>query len=212
MPAHLSVAIQRCNRRPLTARLHISVKMEKIIKEVILLCNPADTYKDMSETDAAKAYKRFAFEDYDGYVGFKPGSDFETPNLEAKIANKLDRPLNVTVFANKPVVRVGTRKFDIFSSSYLFNPGSSVPEAEMLPDLDVVQLKGSYADAAAELIGDFYELEGWQVDILDEKEKIEKVSVKGVKVLDPKELLNKAISRGYTLFEFYFKPAKYEPK
>ena len=92
--------------------------------ELIVFCNPGNAYKGKREHEVAIDYTSMAIDDYDKLVSFdKSYSDFvDTPDFETKIGKKRNKDLISTLFAQQPVIRVGSINLSFVSSSYLFNP------------------------------------------------------------------------------------------
>lgn len=132
----------------------------------LLLCSPADTYRNMSESEAAQAYTKFAIEDYDKLVTFMPSYDPSKFDLKQLVGNKEKKDIYETIFAEQPVVRAGNVRCSMRSTSYLFNPECSLEGDLLLPDLDAVELYGPpEVYAAAAEIKKFYEKAGWKVEM-----------------------------------------------
>lgn len=132
--------------------------------KVILLCNPAEAYKDKKETEVARAYTKFAIEDYDKLVRFNPSYDATKPDLEQLVWSKGGLKIKETVFAEQPITKVSDVDCSLISTSYLFNPECKL-ENLLLPDLDIVELRSEdKVQEAASKIKEFYEKAGWRVE------------------------------------------------
>ena len=141
------------------------------MSELIIFCNPRQVYQGKLEQDVARDYTKMAIEDYDRLIFFdKKYMPFvETPDYETIVGQKNGKNLLLTLFANQPMIRVGTIDNRFQSSSYLFNPESE-SEDLLLPDLDIVQINGvSQVRDAANTIKQFYDKFGWQTYIFDGK-------------------------------------------
>ena len=145
------------------------------LHRVLLFCSPADAYRNMPESKVAHAYTKFAVEDYDKLIKFGPNYDAEIPDAKLCIGIKGDRDWILTVFAEQPVQKIANVNYSLISTSYLFNPECTL-ENKLLPDLDVIELKGKQkvTDAANE-IKKFYEKEGWEVAF--HYDKVRKIDV-----------------------------------
>jgi len=147
------------------------------MSELIIFCNPKQVYQGKLERDVARDYTKMAMEDYDKLISFdKKYLPFvEIPDYETVVGQKNGRNLLLTLFANQPMIRVGSIDNRFKSSSYLFNPESE-REDLLLPDLDIIQIDGvSQVKNAANKIKQFYDKFGWQTyifdgNILDKKE------------------------------------------
>jgi hypothetical protein len=141
-------------------------KGQRELHRALLLCSPADAYKNMSELEAARAYTKFAIEDYDKLVTFAPSYDPSKFDLRQLIGNKEKRDIYETIFAEQPVVRIGNVRGSMRSTSYLFNPECSLEGDLLLPDLDAIELYGPpEVDTATAKIKEFYEKAGWKVEM-----------------------------------------------
>ena len=141
------------------------------MKELFVFCSPGNAYKGLSEQEVAKAYTQMAIDDYDNLVSFDESyiPFLETPDLVKHWGVKSGRNLLLTVFSEQPVLSVGKVIDSFTSTSYLFNPAYSIDEL-LLPDLDIVQLKGtSQVHDAANAIKQFYDSYGWNTYVSDEK-------------------------------------------
>ena len=188
--------------------------------ELIVFCNPGNAYKGKKEHEVAIDYTSMAIDDYDNIISFdKTYSKFvNTPDYKAKIGEKRNKDLILTVFAQQPVIRVGNINSSFVSSSYLFNPKHNNPnyisdKELLLPDLDIIQIEGfSKAKEAANIIKEFYEKYGWSVYIFDgtinKREKIQPTSKRfdeRLEIISPKALMSIAKEKvNYSLDDLCF--------
>ena len=176
--------------------------------DIALFCNPGNAYGGMSELDAAWAYTEMAIRGFDTLLSFSPAYEpfKEKPDLvmkvmeNGKVMEKGGRKVNLTLFANQPLVRIVRVKHPLVSSSYLFNPETGL-EGMLLPDLDVIiisSLSESHASEAGLEIMKFYESHGWLVGMCTSF--IRKISAslnperfgKQATILDPAALIERA--------------------
>ena len=113
------------------------------MSELIIFCNPKQVYSGKLEQEVARDYTKMAIEDYDKLISFdkKYMTFVETPDYETVVGQKNGRNLLLILFANQPMIRIGSINNRFKSSSYLFNPESENEEV-LLPDLDIVQIDG----------------------------------------------------------------------
>ena len=144
--------------------------------EIYLFCCPGNAYGEIvDEKEIAKIYTDMAIKDYDklitfnkNYMPFVETSDYQ----EVLSTKKSERKLELNVFYEQPVIRVGNIDAKLNSTSYLFNPVHSLGCDLLLPGLDVIQLEGDNSAAAADEIQRFYNKYRW--DVYTHKESIEK--------------------------------------
>ena len=144
--------------------------------QAVLFCGPGGKYKNMSRIEAAKAYSKFAFEEYDKFVTFGKGYNPSKIDVKFGVLKKEGKWIYVTVYANQPVRTVGGESYSLRSSSYLFNPEPDL-EGRLLPDLDVIEFNGmrENVDKAAFAVAEFYRKAGWRTKIY--KGEVEKMEV-----------------------------------
>lgn len=139
------------------------------MNSLILFCKPDNTYRGLSENQTAKEYTHMAIDEYDKLIKFAKKYELFliTPDFEELIGKKEGKNIWLTLFAQQAMIQVGKLNQEFTSSSYLFNPENDNKEL-LLPDLDVIQMKGSYqVREATEIIRRFYESFGWQTYIFD---------------------------------------------
>ncbi|MBT7296445.1 hypothetical protein HN836_02200, partial [Candidatus Woesearchaeota archaeon] len=167
--------------------------------ELIIFCNPKQVYSGKLEQEVARDYTKMAIEDYDKLISFdkKYMTFVETPDYETVVGQKNGRNLLLILFANQPMIRIGSINNRFKSSSYLFNPESENEEV-LLPDLDIVQIDGvSQVRSAANTIKQFYDKFGWQTYIFDgkitDKQEINPTSDRynhSIQIMNPELLRN----------------------
>ncbi|MBW2991364.1 hypothetical protein KY348_06720 [Candidatus Woesearchaeota archaeon] len=144
------------------------------MEELTLICNPGNTYKPVNQPKGvSELYEKLAFEDYDNLVTFHPDymPFINNHDFKKKIGEKQGWDLNLTVFAQQPVIQVGNIKQHFISTCYLFNPYPRWGEL-VFPDLDVIEIQGNIqAGEAINKILELYESNGWKVHKLTEKIK-----------------------------------------
>lgn len=190
----------------------------------IVYCTPKGRYADMPEEEVAREYTDLAIKGYDDLISFEENYEntfVEIPDTVLNVGMKEGRDLRTTVFLDQPVTRVGDLELSCTSSSYLFNPEMN-PQVErrfngevMLPDLDVIRVKGGgRVSEAANIIARFYQEEGWETYISKETPPSIKVCLSStdrfpnknlIDVLDPRELRQKAVEEtNYDLEDLVF--------
>lgn len=176
------------------------------MNSLILFCKPDDAYKGLSESQTAKKYTHMALNEFDKLITVTEKYEpwILTPDFEKIIGKKESKNIWLTLFAQQEITQVGKLKQDFISSSYLFNPENNNKEL-LLPDMDIIQMKGTYkVREATEIMKQFYESKGWQTYIFDgriQETKVikpqSKIVVKGktikrfqnnIKIINPEEL------------------------
>jgi len=164
--------------------------------DLILFCKPSNDlsnlYKTMNETEVAKNYTQMAINEFDKFVNFAPDYNPIIPDLSGLIGKKAGKDLYFTLFVKQPIVKIGSKKFNLTSSSYLFNPGFS-EEDLYLPDLDIIEvnnMKEKLVQLAIDQIKLFYEKHSWRTYIYPDKlEKTKELkSIRfpyGIDIFDP---------------------------
>ena len=168
---------------------------------ILIICNPGELYRHMSEEEASGAYTKMAITEFDKLVDFSREYQpwMETEDLEMRVGRKGGRDLRLKLFYSQQMTRVGDVHRGFRSSSYLFNPSGE--EGLMLPDLDVVSIEHEHdliAISAAREISSFYARCGWmarRTTLAVDEIRVRSTSERGpgnIVILNPQTLLQLA--------------------
>ena len=138
-------------------------------ESVLVLCSPADAYKGMNEAEAARAYRRMAFHDWDKFLGFtREYAPWQSiPDFKQIIGTKQKRDLELTAFLEQQCIKIGKMERPFVSSSYLINV-LSINGKVKSPDLDVVEFSQGIGPVySAKEAAEFYRSFGWQTHIFE---------------------------------------------
>lgn len=164
---------------------------------MMIFAHPGNKYMIDSEKNAAKRCTDFAIDEFDKMVEFEANYDADKPDLEKRIGSKENRPLNLMVFVDQPVIKINSKPADFNITNYLFFVPFENDKDLILPDLHVVSIQADF-DYMLD-IREFYERNAWSTvlaeDNFGEKEKMPIYSprlTEPVKIVKPAELIQRA--------------------
>ena len=147
-----------------------------------IISAPRKNYEDMSALLAAKTYTQNTNVGCGGLVDFDPTyakklvwhenrmmEQIEVPDFEEVIGEKGGFELMLSLFARRPVLKVGDIDGDFISTRYLFGPDMGLGDDLYSPDMDVIEIRGEHrvADAAFALAKFYMEEMGWRTCVFN---------------------------------------------